>query len=273
MIQKEGSPNEIKYLKASVTKEKASIFIVIEEEDSAKIPYRIENLCSGLDLLVYQSGSHPSRGVIVKPSQIVPWSWRFLNNKKEITVDFIAEGAVKHHNDQYKFTFNNLNEPITGEIPLENDQKVKVTAETRIESGIRILRFVDKEEEEYTEKNSTVNYDIHVNLEKIALGVTAAVEEKENEGKVRQEILYSKMAGVRLTFVETDEKRFCRLAFRSLCLRDNLAHQNSFVKAFGPMNEEMFSKYSRKQFLDLLVVQRYHIHVREIREVNRFNYY
>ncbi len=263
MIQKEGSPNEIKYLKASVTKDKASIFIVIEEEDSGKIPYKVENLCSGVDLSVYQTGSHPSRGLIVKPGETIPWSWRFLNNKKEITVDFITEeGAMRHHHEKNKFTFNNLYEPITEEISIENDQKIKITAETKIENGIRILRFMDKEEE-YVEKNSIVNYDIHLNLEKIALGVTAAVEEKENGGKVRQEVLYSKLAGVKLTFVETDEKRFCRLALRSLSLRDNLAHQNAFVKAFGPMNEEMFSKYSRKQFLDLLVVQRYNIQVRK----------
>jgi len=274
MIQKQESANEVKYLKTSVTKHQASIFVVLEEEEIAQIPYRIENLCQeGVDISVYQSGSHPSRGLIVKTGENVPWSWRFPNNKKELTADFITEGSVKHHLDKYKFTFNNLHEPITGEICIGNEQKTKITAETIIENGIRILRFTDESsvvQDLEQECIPTVNYDIQVNLEKIALAVTAAVEDKENGTKERQEIMYSKFAGVKVTLVETDEKRFCRLAFRSLSLRDNLTHQCTFMKAFAPTYEEMFSKDSRKQFLDILLVQRYNIQMPYLETVQVF---
>jgi len=270
-VHKEAYLNEIKYLKATITSHKATLFITIEEEDETEVPYRIENRCEGVDISVYQSRSSPSKGILVKPGQILPWSWRYPSEKGEVIVDFITKSSSNYHFSQSRFNFDKLDQPLVTEIYVGSKERIKVLSKVTIEGVTRVLKFSllpesgPTKEIQYRRFSSSsseeeeimVNYDIDVNLPHIGISVITNIEEKFGKKAERKEAAYCRISGLRLKVVETNEKRFYYLTVNNLIMNNNLNYMSHFPVVLAPTEPRELNHYGGRKFLDLTLIQRH----------------
>ena len=63
---------QTKFMKAIVTLENSTIFVVIEEEKPEKVALRVRNNCLGLNIRLYQENANFQEGTVVKPGMNVP---------------------------------------------------------------------------------------------------------------------------------------------------------------------------------------------------------
>jgi len=255
------------------------MFIVIEEEDSEKVAFKLRNDCPGIIFRAYQDGSNPVNGALVKYGSVVPWSWEFPNKRKEILLDFCATDDDRFFSTGQKFKYGEVNQAQRVIQPehLKNQLEGSFSLVT-MEGGSRVLTIVspaadlqnveksharklleehggDGSSSEQKEK-PVFNLNLEVNLTGLGVSVISQIRNRQTKRKERKEIAYLFLRGLQFKMLDSDENTITQLRLKQLDLDNNTSYDTSFPVTLTPSKPNELAPDSRNYFLDVLICQK-----------------
>jgi len=261
-------------MKTTITLQNSTIFIVIEEEQVEKTTLKIRNDVPDINLRVYQEGTNPLDGNVVKSGAIIPWSWELPSQKKVISVDFGFEDTESYLPSGQSFKFDTLNRVQRIQIPsIQKDKSSKIYNVVSMEGNARVLTFfapvkrrnnrkyssLKDLDENKAQKNNTTsfyNLNLEVNLRAVGISVISGIKNKKKKKKERKEVMYLVLRGLEFKLLDSIESSTFQLRMKYLNLDNNIIYDTSFPVALTPSKPALLGPDTRNYFLDVLISQR-----------------
>ena len=259
-----------RFLKTSVTLDYSTLFVVIEEERSDQVVFKVRNECPNIEILVYQTDVHPGNGILLKTGDTIPWAWVYPNKKKEISASFCVNSLVNYHSNECAFSFDKINTVSPIKIPVDKGKRVKIYATTVVEGPARVLKFFFASKMKKNEQNNIsnlnleekntenkINMNIEVTVKKLGLSIISSLTtNKEKKLKERKEVLYLLFKGLEFRMLDSTHMKSSQFRLKYLNFDNNTSYDTSFPVLCTPTKPDDLLKGEKNYFLDILIAQK-----------------
>eukprot|EP01017_Pseudomicrothorax_dubius_P031197 TRINITY_DN3958_c0_g1_i4.p1 TRINITY_DN3958_c0_g1~~TRINITY_DN3958_c0_g1_i4.p1 ORF type:complete len:632 (+),score=84.39 TRINITY_DN3958_c0_g1_i4:151-2046(+) len=196
------------FLRANVTIEKATIYIILENEDEDSYSFRIENTLPDVTIRAYQVGTDENLGFLMEPQTQKPFSWISPVKDKIVNIDFNFHDhgfkteskmlSLDKINLKYRFAFAPTDILLHQAAP-----KKVITADVFVEKSTKVLKFTSGKDEELANeppkpKNDLTDIKMIVEVKIRRLGISLI----GNVQRQRRELIYIFLRSLKVVYVD-----------------------------------------------------------------------